>query len=42
MSEATAIDEAKASPKIARRLDGRQIARTIYVPDRLVNFVTKA
>jgi leucyl-tRNA synthetase len=40
--EASAVAQAKASEKVSRHLDGRQIARTIYVPDRLVNFVTKA
>jgi leucyl-tRNA synthetase len=40
--EASAVAQAKASEKVSRHLDGRQIARTIYLPDRLVNFVTKA
>jgi leucyl-tRNA synthetase len=39
--ESSAVGQAKASPKVTRHLDGRQIARTVYVPDRLVNFVTK-
>ena len=38
--EAAAIECAKASPRVQRHLDGKEIARTIYVPDRLLNFVT--
>jgi leucyl-tRNA synthetase len=30
-----------ASPKVTAALDGREPERTIFVPDRLVNFVTK-
>ena len=30
---------AMASPKVKTALDGRESARTIFVPDRLVNFV---
>ena len=29
-----------ASPKVKAALDGRELARTIFVRDRLVNFVT--
>ena len=32
---------ALASPKVKAALDGRKPDRTIFVPDRLVNFVTK-
>jgi leucyl-tRNA synthetase len=32
---------ALASPKVKAALDGREPDRTIFVPDRLVNFVTK-
>ena len=32
---------AMASPKVKAALDGRQIERTIFVPDRLVNIVTR-
>jgi len=32
---------AMASPKVKSALDGREPARTIFVPDRLVNFVTR-
>ncbi len=39
--EGAAVEQAKASPKVQRHLDGRPIARTVYVPDRLINFVTK-
>jgi len=30
-----------ASPKVKAALDGQKPARTIFVPDRLVNFVTR-
>jgi leucyl-tRNA synthetase len=32
---------AMASPKVKAALDGRTPGRTIFVPDRLVNFVTR-
>ena len=32
---------AMASPKVKAALDGQEPARTIFVPDRLVNFVTR-
>ena len=38
--EATAIECAKTSPRVQRHLAGKEIVRTIYVPDRLLNFVT--
>jgi leucyl-tRNA synthetase len=38
--EVAAIEHARRSDKVARHLDGQAIARTIYVPDRLINFVT--
>ncbi len=39
--ETAAVERARASDKVARHLDGKSIVRTIYVPDRLVNFVVK-
>ena len=41
ISQSAAEDLAKASPKVKAALDGREPARTIFVPDRLVNFVTR-
>jgi leucyl-tRNA synthetase len=38
--EAAAVERARASEKVARHLDGEAVARTIYVRDRLINFVT--
>jgi leucyl-tRNA synthetase len=38
--EAEALQNARSSDKIARHLDGKSITRTIYVKDRLINFVT--
>ena len=40
--EASVTAQAKQSPRVQRHLDGRKIVRTIYVPDRLLNFVTSA
>jgi len=37
--EAAAVEQARASVKVQRHLDGKAIARTIYVKDRLINFV---
>ncbi|HSX15850.1 MAG TPA: leucine--tRNA ligase [Candidatus Saccharimonadales bacterium] len=39
--EATATEAAKADPKIAANLDGKQIVKAIYVPGKLLNFVVK-
>jgi leucyl-tRNA synthetase len=40
-AEETAIAAARASARVARHLEGAAIARTIYVPDRLLNFVVR-
>ncbi|MFN0052102.1 MAG: leucine--tRNA ligase [Planctomycetales bacterium] len=39
--QATAQQAAGADPKVAEHLAGRQIAKVIYVPDRLLNLVVK-
>ena len=39
--QAAAEKLAMASPKVKAALDGREPGRTIFVPDRLVNFVTR-
>jgi len=41
---ASATDEevevaAKSDPKIAKRLEGHEIRRVIFVPQRLINFI---
>jgi leucyl-tRNA synthetase len=41
ISQADAEKLAMASPKVRTALDGREPARTIFVPDRLVSFVTR-
>jgi leucyl-tRNA synthetase len=41
ISESAAKELAMVSPKVKAALDGREPLRTIYVPDRLVNIVTK-
>ena len=41
ISQPAAEKLAMASPKVRAALDGREPARTIFVPDRLVNFVTR-
>src|SRR5439155_2618049 len=38
--ESTAKELALASPKVKVALDGRHVERTVFVKDRLVNFVT--
>ncbi len=38
--EASVVERAKRSSRVQRHLDGKELARTIYVPDRLLNFVT--
>jgi leucyl-tRNA synthetase len=35
------VERVRSSPRVQRHLDGQAIARTIFVPDRLVNFVVK-
>ncbi|TMF80695.1 MAG: leucine--tRNA ligase, partial [Chloroflexi bacterium] len=40
ISQSAAEQLALASPKVKAALDGRELARTIFVRDRLVNFVT--
>lgn len=39
--ESAAVQRARSSDRVARHLDGKSIARTIYVPDRLINFVVQ-
>jgi leucyl-tRNA synthetase len=39
--EAAAVAQARQSAKVQRHLDGKAIVRTIFVPDRLINFVAK-
>lgn len=34
------IGGARWLPKVQRHLDGKPVIRTVYVPDRLLNFVT--
>lgn len=41
LSAAEAAARAEAAPKVASHLAGRSVQRRIYVPDRLVNVVTK-
>jgi len=41
LAESELREMALASPKAKAALDGRTIARTIVVPDRLVNIVTR-
>ena len=41
MGESAAVERARASEKVIRHLGGKSIARTIYVQDRLINFVVK-
>ena len=38
--EEAVVQQARQSPRVQRHLDGKAIARTIFVPDRLLNFVT--
>ncbi|HSX06672.1 MAG TPA: leucine--tRNA ligase [Candidatus Saccharimonadia bacterium] len=40
-NEATAVQQAKADAKIANHLDGKQIVKTIYVANKLLNFVVR-
>jgi leucyl-tRNA synthetase len=39
--QADAQARALKSPKVQRALDGRRLARAVYVPDRLINLVTE-
>ena len=39
--EDTIVTAARAEPKIAELLSGKQVVKTIYVPGKLVNFVVK-
>jgi leucyl-tRNA synthetase len=41
VSEADAVELAKAGDKITANLEGRQIVKTIFVAGRLLNFVVK-
>ena len=38
--EATVLAAAAAEPNVARQLEGKQVLKRIYVPGRIVNFVT--
>ena len=38
--EDDAVALARRSPKVQRHLDGKTVVRTVYVPDRMINFVT--
>jgi leucyl-tRNA synthetase len=40
-AEAAAVQRARASDNVQRHLDGKAVVRTIYVPDRLINFVVR-
>jgi leucyl-tRNA synthetase len=40
LTQEAAVAEALARPKVSGALDGRAVARTVHVPDRLVNLVT--
>jgi leucyl-tRNA synthetase len=39
--EAAALDAVKANPKIAASIEGKDIAKTIYVPGKILNLVIK-
>ena len=39
--EAAVVAQAEQSERIQRHLGGKAVAKTIYVPDRLLNFVTR-
>ena len=41
IAEAEAVQLAMASPNTHRHLEGREVVRTVYVPGRLVNVVTR-
>jgi leucyl-tRNA synthetase len=40
-AEADVVELAHQSAKVQRHLNGKQVARTIYVPDKMLSFVTK-
>jgi leucyl-tRNA synthetase len=40
-SEDQALERAKASPQVSAHVEGKEIARVIYVPNRLLNIVVK-
>jgi leucyl-tRNA synthetase len=40
-AEDRVVEIVRSSPRVQRHLDGQAITRTIFVPDRLVNFVIK-
>jgi hypothetical protein len=39
--ESITVARAKESTKVRPHLDGKQIVKTVFVPERLVNFVVK-
>jgi leucyl-tRNA synthetase len=39
--EGSVVGRARGSERVSRHLDGQHVVRTIFVQDRLVNFVTK-
>jgi leucyl-tRNA synthetase len=39
--QADAQERALRSANVARALNGRRLARAVYVPDRLINLVTE-
>jgi leucyl-tRNA synthetase len=41
LSQEQIAEMAKADPKVAHQLEGKQIVKTIYVPGKLLNFVVK-
>jgi leucyl-tRNA synthetase len=41
IAEADAISQARALPKIAELMDGKQPVKSIYIPGKIVNFVVK-
>ena len=40
-SEADAVDTGRALANVARHLEGREVVKVVWVPDRLLNFVTR-
>jgi leucyl-tRNA synthetase len=38
--EASVLEAAAAEPNVARQLEGKRVVKRIYVPGRIVNFVT--
>ena len=38
--EAAVLAAAEAEPNVARQLEGKRVVKRIYVPGRIVNFVT--